>query len=238
MGHRYYDPGTGRFLTRDPIDYQGGENLYGYAGYNPVNENDPSGLDAVILYGGDRHNDAWKGIANSFARMYDDYSRTHKTGQRAHVFAIHGLSDVQHALKTVHSIDTIIYVGHSGIDTHHHSVFYTGSTVANDVKSTDVSRLDASNVDKKVFIFLDGCATAATTDIYSHLSVAHGETSISKAFATKFGTDVVGFIDHVTPGRTPWMGWAYQKPTLFGNFLGDQYFHNGGSSVSPVTVSP
>ena len=32
LGHRYYDPGTGRFLNRDPIGYAGGENLYGYCG--------------------------------------------------------------------------------------------------------------------------------------------------------------------------------------------------------------
>jgi len=44
MGHRYYDPGTGRFLTRDPIGYGGGMNLYGYADGNPVNESDPSGF--------------------------------------------------------------------------------------------------------------------------------------------------------------------------------------------------
>jgi RHS repeat-associated protein len=45
LTHRYYDPGTGRFVTRDPSGYGGGVNLYGFAGDNPVNEMDPSGLD-------------------------------------------------------------------------------------------------------------------------------------------------------------------------------------------------
>ena len=45
LGHRYYNPNDGRFLTRDPIGYKGGINLYGFAGNNPVNESDPSGFD-------------------------------------------------------------------------------------------------------------------------------------------------------------------------------------------------
>ncbi len=44
LGHRYYAPGTGRFLTRDPIGFSGGINLYGYVGNNPINSTDPSGL--------------------------------------------------------------------------------------------------------------------------------------------------------------------------------------------------
>jgi RHS repeat-associated protein len=45
MGHRYYDPGTGRFLTRDPIGYDGGINVYAYCENNPINHIDPMGLD-------------------------------------------------------------------------------------------------------------------------------------------------------------------------------------------------
>jgi RHS repeat-associated protein len=43
LTHRFYDPETGRFLTRDPIGYEGGINLYAYVGGNPVNWTDPLG---------------------------------------------------------------------------------------------------------------------------------------------------------------------------------------------------
>jgi len=49
--HRYYDPQSGRFITRDPIGYDGGINIYGYTGNNPVNESDPSGFGTFILKG-------------------------------------------------------------------------------------------------------------------------------------------------------------------------------------------
>jgi RHS repeat-associated protein len=50
---RYYSPVTGRFLTEDPIAFQGGQaDLYAYVGDNPVNFTDPSGLNAGRGNGG------------------------------------------------------------------------------------------------------------------------------------------------------------------------------------------
>ena len=49
LGHRYYDPGAGRFLNRDPVGMEGGVNVYAYCTNNPVNRADPSGLDAITL---------------------------------------------------------------------------------------------------------------------------------------------------------------------------------------------
>jgi RHS repeat-associated protein len=42
LGHRYYDPSTGRFLTRDPL--ADGRNWYVYSGNNSFKYVDPSGL--------------------------------------------------------------------------------------------------------------------------------------------------------------------------------------------------
>ncbi|GIV21450.1 MAG: hypothetical protein KatS3mg023_3201 [Armatimonadota bacterium] len=43
LTHRYLDPATGRFLTRDPIGLEGGINLYAYVGNGVVDYYDPEG---------------------------------------------------------------------------------------------------------------------------------------------------------------------------------------------------
>ena len=44
-GYRYYDPQTGRWPSRDPIEEEGGVNLYGFVGNDGVNKWDVLGLD-------------------------------------------------------------------------------------------------------------------------------------------------------------------------------------------------
>jgi RHS repeat-associated protein len=48
---RYYDPETGRFISTDPsgIELSGDYNLYRYAGNNPLNATDPTGLASRVL---------------------------------------------------------------------------------------------------------------------------------------------------------------------------------------------
>ncbi len=50
-GRRYYNPSQGRFLGRDPMEEQGGMNLFGFVGNNGVNTIDLLGLYLLILNG-------------------------------------------------------------------------------------------------------------------------------------------------------------------------------------------
>ena len=43
-GHRFYEPELGRFINRDPIEEDGGLNLYGFVGNDPVNFYDYLGM--------------------------------------------------------------------------------------------------------------------------------------------------------------------------------------------------
>jgi RHS repeat-associated protein len=44
FGARDYDPSSGRSTTKDPLGFEGGLSFYEYAGSDPVNNTDPSGL--------------------------------------------------------------------------------------------------------------------------------------------------------------------------------------------------
>jgi RHS repeat-associated protein len=43
-GFRFYDPANQRWPNRDPLEEEGGINLYGYVGNNPISGIDPLGL--------------------------------------------------------------------------------------------------------------------------------------------------------------------------------------------------
>jgi RHS repeat-associated protein len=78
-GNRYYDANTGRYVTKDPIGFYGGDaNLYRYATNDPVNEIDPMGL-ASRGPCGENTSGYWvgTGIGQDSAQWYADmYNKT------------------------------------------------------------------------------------------------------------------------------------------------------------------
>lgn len=50
LNARYYDPATGQFITRDPVE-MATRQPYSYAGGGPVNSNDPTGLACAGPFG-------------------------------------------------------------------------------------------------------------------------------------------------------------------------------------------
>ncbi|MDR1008487.1 MAG: RHS repeat-associated core domain-containing protein [Campylobacteraceae bacterium] len=51
FGYREYDSQTGRWTSKDPVDFNGGSlNLYGYVLGDPMNFVDPSGLAEINLF--------------------------------------------------------------------------------------------------------------------------------------------------------------------------------------------
>ena len=66
--YRYYDPLTGRWPSRDPINEKGGENLYGFVGNSPLSQVDYLGLDTEFA------NTQWsyKSLMESYAIKNDE----------------------------------------------------------------------------------------------------------------------------------------------------------------------
>ncbi len=66
----FYDPGSQRWLNRDPIGEGGGVNLYAYVGNDPVNEADPEGMSS--LYEPGMFEQLWEGFKdpNGYTSCY------------------------------------------------------------------------------------------------------------------------------------------------------------------------
>lgn len=62
-GRRFYDPKLGRFVGRDPIGEEGGLNLYGFVGNNPITRWDYLGMRMCSLQ---EANIAWESECDSF----------------------------------------------------------------------------------------------------------------------------------------------------------------------------
>lgn len=60
----FYNPQMRRWMTRDPIEEKGGENLYEFCANNPVSNYDKLGLDVTLTTG--NRNAAWWQVGNRY----------------------------------------------------------------------------------------------------------------------------------------------------------------------------
>ena len=74
-GFRYYQPLTGRWLSRDPIGESGGVNLYGFVGNDGVNSIDRLGLN---VYGVDGTNHDAERHPQQKTNVHDFVERSEK----------------------------------------------------------------------------------------------------------------------------------------------------------------
>lgn len=74
---RVYDPSIGTFLQADPIGYRSDVNWYAYAGEDPVNGSDPSGLD----FNGPTGTDFYGSLAENNPSNMQTYSTTFGAAQ-------------------------------------------------------------------------------------------------------------------------------------------------------------
>ncbi|MBS1717931.1 MAG: RHS repeat-associated core domain-containing protein [Armatimonadetes bacterium] len=106
LGHRYYDPSTGRFLTRDPAGH--GRNWYVYCYNNPVAGADPDGL-ARILIVTIEPNEYWDNkLRNKIADQYADYHDT--------ITYIDGSVGKQALLDAISKADDVYIIAHGSLN--------------------------------------------------------------------------------------------------------------------------
>ena len=81
---RYYMPETGRFVSEDPIGWQGGINVYSYANGNPVQLLDPFGLYAWSVWCSPDNQDGWNYDEMSGQNAFSGDSSTYWSDHENH----------------------------------------------------------------------------------------------------------------------------------------------------------
>jgi RHS repeat-associated protein len=191
---RYYKPSSGRFISEDPLGIAGGANIYGYAGGNPLQFNDPYGLfawpslpqgavDGVAGFG--------DGLVSALSFGFGDlaatrqffgidgadecsaaYGRTHKGGEAAGIIGglIDGQGEAQLVFKTGHYAQRLI---DSGLD-----VAATEATVAREVNAV----ISAASEGSQIGQFSGRLVIDDVLVEYRTMSFPNGRTNIGTIF--------------------------------------------------------
>ncbi len=99
---RYLDVLNGRWISKDPIGFYGGDsNLYRYIGNNPINQVDPLGLEVYACYvSGDTNSETFKRHAIQAAG-------------RKHAFGFTNALDLINSIRTLKNVTKLTIYSHS-----------------------------------------------------------------------------------------------------------------------------
>jgi RHS repeat-associated protein len=83
-GYRYYNPNTGRWLNRDPLEEDGGVNVYGFVANDAINSFDYLGLKGNghhlvpwSIFNGAVKEEVQKFFDSDLSRIFNDYYKNH-----------------------------------------------------------------------------------------------------------------------------------------------------------------
>lgn len=169
---RPYQPGTGRWMSRDPIEERGGINLYGFVANDAVNLVDVLGLEAFILFVARDYDDADHGrvpllqAAQTKKREIEKMPQFNPSCDSVHIIKVKRVGELKLPLLIHRNIVQIHFYGHgtagmfvldpnrTGPDTNltrDGGVFYPSYRFApsNGFESTSLKVLENKNIQKK-----------------------------------------------------------------------------------------
>ena len=140
LGHRYYDPSTGRFLIRDPI--KDGRNWYGYCENNPLKFVDPAGLVKVVIVMGDRSSG---GLAAAEMELKIILMKLREMGYKDEDVQVLRDPSEDHLSKAISNpkVEGLVLVGHGSDDSTPMQMFDLGGR-----SDDDKQYLDSNDAEK------------------------------------------------------------------------------------------
>jgi RHS repeat-associated protein len=193
-GYRYFRPSIGSWLSRDPMEEQGGHNLYGFVGNDPAQRVDLLGLEwSVLRFGGARAiaicqcGDTWGGLARKINFDTSDYKTWAQT------------ADAQPVPFKPYSVPNVIYMDNG--DAKPSDIWPTSILhIWRSIYRHDMQRLQLQGfqvfwnegvTDNEIMAHL------GSADIYAYVFTGHGYTDGIINSYSHLGPDVSG----VGPGR-------------------------------------
>lgn len=212
--HRWYDPVTSRWVTRDPIGYSGGANLYGYCDGSPAGGVDVTGLERILILMGEG-NPSEPQYPSRFVKLGQRLSKL--LGDQGNDVTFHKGGDLGYLRRVLPKYDDVIYIGHGT------SAGWLGlgwNENPCDVKASDLSgALGGRRLRNLVLITCSGMKDPAWRQVAKHV----------------FGFNDVAF--HADDFLNQWDSWvdgAPAKPELLPTLTGT----SEGAFLTPGVFEP